>query len=76
MVKYGARSFLLWGCFAASGTDIMDSVKYQDILEKNERLSVHKLNLCDDWRLQQDNDPKHTVCPSQPQLDSGIAFKE
>lgn len=66
-VKHGGGSVMLWGCFAASGTGklqrvegIMNSIKYQDILQKNVMPSVRQLKLGRRWTLQQDNDPKHT----------------
>ena len=64
-VKYGGRSLMLRGCFAASGSGalvkingIMNSTKYQDILAKNLVASARKLKLGRWWTFQQGNDPK------------------
>lgn len=65
-VKFGGGSIMLWGCVASTGTGNlvkvegrMDSVQYQQILEKNVKESVKKLKLRRGWLFQQDNDPKH-----------------
>ena len=66
-VKHGGGSMMFWGCFASSGTGnlqgvdgIMNSIKYQEILQQNVVPSVLKLKLGRHWTFQQDNDPKHT----------------
>lgn len=41
--------------------DIMDHMKYIEILRGNLHTSVDRLGLGRRWILQQDNDPKHTV---------------
>ena len=59
---------MFWGCFAASGTGLLDRVHgimksedYQQILQRNVGPSVRKLGLPQrSWVFQQDNDPKHT----------------
>lgn len=59
---------MFWGCFAASGTGLLDRVHgimksedYQQILQHNVGPSVRKLGLPQrSWVFQQDNDPKHT----------------
>ena len=74
-VKHGGGSVLLWGCFASSGTGRlqrvegkMDSIMYQEILEKNVVSSVRELKLGRRWWLQQDNDPKHRSKSTQAWL--------
>ena len=54
------------GCFSSKGPGnlvrvhgIMDSMKYQDILNQNLAASAKKLKLSHRWIFQQDNDPKH-----------------
>ncbi|CAJ0933020.1 unnamed protein product [Ranitomeya imitator] len=66
--KHGGGSLMFWGCFAASGTGLLDRVHgimksedYQQILQHNVGPSVRKLGLPQrSWVFQQDNDPKHT----------------
>ncbi|CAJ0944634.1 unnamed protein product [Ranitomeya imitator] len=66
-VKHGGGSLMFWGCFAASGTGLLDRVHgimksedYQQILQHNVGPSVRKLGLPQrSWVFQQDNDPKH-----------------
>ncbi len=57
-VKHGGGSVLLWGCFAAAGTGIMDSLKYQAILKKNVMPAVHELQTGNRRTFQHNNDPK------------------
>ncbi|MBN3293236.1 TCB1 transposase, partial [Polypterus senegalus] len=52
IVKYGAGSVMVWGCFAASGPGrlavidgTMNSTVYQKILKENVRPSVRQLKL-------------------------------
>ena len=67
-VKHGGGSIVVWGCCVASGTGkltIVDGRMYlaifQDTLDKNVFPSVvQNLGLGCNWKLQQDNDPKHT----------------
>lgn len=67
-VKHCGGSLMFWGCFAASGTGLLDCVHgimksedYQQILQRNVGPSVRKLSLPQrSWVFQQDNDPKHT----------------
>jgi hypothetical protein len=67
-VKYGGGSIMVWGCFAASGPGqlaIIDgkmiSQVFQDILQRNVRLSVRQLKLNRSWVMQQNNDPKNRM---------------
>jgi hypothetical protein len=66
IVKYGGGS-LFWACFISKGPGelvrihgIMDSNKYQQILNQNLTASARKFKLGRGWIFQQDNDPKHT----------------
>ncbi|CDQ73359.1 unnamed protein product [Oncorhynchus mykiss] len=65
--KHGGGSIMLWGCFAAEGTDalhkidaIMGEEKYVNILKRHLKTSVRKLKLGRKCVFQMDNDPKHT----------------
>lgn len=67
-VKHGGGSQMLWGSMAASGTGTMefidttmDKMGYMNILKRNLKPSVQKLDLPQDYYFQQDNDPKHTA---------------
>src|SRR4029434_8567228 len=71
-VKYGGRSLMLWGCFSSKGPGhlvrihgIMDSIKYQQILNENLTAPSSKLEMGRGWTFQQDNDPKHTSKSTQ-----------
>ena len=66
-VKHRGGSIMLWGCFAAGGTDalhkldgIMRDENSVDILKQHLKTSVRKLKLGLKWVFQMDNDPKHT----------------
>jgi hypothetical protein len=55
---------MLWGCFAAGGTDALQKIdgivrgeNYVDILKQNLKTSVRKLKLGRKWVFQMDNDP-------------------
>jgi transposase len=61
------QKLMAWGAISASGTiglfvfkGIMDAKFYIDILKEN-LLPVAQQHFGRDWRLQQDNDPKHTA---------------
>ena len=65
-VKFGGGSVMFWGCFSSLGVGnlivvegIMDSYKYVDILRNNLCDSAKKIGL-NEYKFQQDNDPKHT----------------
>eukprot|EP00112_Aurelia_sp_Birch-Aquarium-sp1_P004939 Seg1557.2 transcript_id=Seg1557.2/GoldUCD/mRNA.D3Y31 product="Transposable element Tcb1 transposase" protein_id=Seg1557.2/GoldUCD/D3Y31 len=67
-VKHGGGSIMLWGCFSASGPGNLVKVdgirkkeQYIEILEENIKQSADKLRLGQQWKYQQDNDPKHTA---------------
>ena len=54
------------GCFASKGPGhlvrihgIMDSIKYQQIVNENITASARKLKMGRGWTFQKDNDPKH-----------------
>ena len=58
---------MLWGCFAAGGTDARHKIdsftrkeNYVDILKQHLKSSVRKLKLGHIWVFQMDNDSKHT----------------
>ena len=64
-VAYGGGSVILWGCFSSKGPGnlvrvhaIMNSMKYQDILNLNLAAPARKLKLGRRWIFQQENDPK------------------
>ena len=66
-MKHVVGSIMLWGCFAAGGTDALhkiDGIKreenYVDILKQHLKTSVKMLKLGRKWVFQMDNDPKHT----------------
>ena len=75
-VNHGGGSVMFWGCFAASATRCLESVKgtmkpqdYQDILERNLLPSVRKLGLSRrSLVFQLDYDPKYTVKNTQEWL--------
>ena len=65
-VKHGGGNVLVWGCIGGKGVGnleiidgIMDHRVYIDILKRNLRPSVTKIELTDKYYFQQDNDPKH-----------------
>ncbi len=68
-VKHGIGGIMVWACFTASepgrttiiyGT--ISSELYQWILKENVRTSVRELNLKRKCVMQEDNNPKHTIC--------------
>ena len=59
---------MVWGCFFWHGVGnlapihgIMTADKYVDILTENLEELTLKMDLDEEWMLQQDNDPKHTA---------------
>ena len=67
-VKYAGRSIMVWGCFSWHGVgnlapihEIMTADKFVDISTENLEESTPKMDLDEEWMLQQDNDPKHTA---------------
>ncbi|XP_063977348.1 transposable element Tcb1 transposase [Diachasmimorpha longicaudata] len=67
-VKHGGSGVMVWGCMAANGVgkltfidSIMDQRLYIQILKDNLLQSVRQLGMEQDFRFQQDNDPKHTA---------------
>ena len=65
-VKHGGGSIMLWGCFAAGGTDALHKIdgvmrmeNYVHLLKQQLKTSVRKLKLGRKWVFQIDNDPKH-----------------
>ncbi|KAF2344343.1 Homeobox domain-like [Trinorchestia longiramus] len=70
-VKFGGGSIMVWGCFSSSGVGklhiiegTMNGRKYFEILEEQliPLLKLkHLLKLKRGWKLQQDNDLKHTA---------------
>ena len=71
-VKYGGGSLMLWGCFSSKGPGhlvrihgIMDSIKYQQILNENLTAPSSKLKMGCGWTFQQINDPKQTSKSTQ-----------
>ena len=66
LVQHGEGSVMLWGCFSSKCPGslvrvhgIMDSMKYQDILNQNLAASAKKIKLGRHWIFQLNNDPKH-----------------
>ena len=66
-VKHGGGSIMLWGCFAAGGTDALHKIdgfmrmdNCENILKQHLKTSVRKLKLGRKWVFQMDNGPKHT----------------
>src|SRR4029434_3574929 len=73
-VKNGGGSLMLWGCFSSKGpghlvriNGIMDSIKYQQILNENLTAPSSKLKMGCGWTFQQVNCQKHTS-KSTPKL--------
>ena len=74
---------ILCGCFSSKGpgnlvrvNDIMNSVKYQDILNLNLAAPARKLKLGRPWAFQQDNDPRHVSKSTQKRLRGEKVCKE
>ncbi|GFU63260.1 transposable element Tcb1 transposase [Trichonephila clavipes] len=67
-VKYGGGNQIVWDCMAGSGVGnlhfidgIMNKYVYLDILNRNSKQSASKLGISGNFKLYQDNDPKHTA---------------
>ena len=67
-VKHGGGNIMLWGCFSSRGTGNLVRIQgtmrkddYIQILDENLKESAEKLELGNNWKFQQDNDPKHTA---------------
>jgi len=72
------QKVMVWGAIGPNGTiglclfrDIMDAKKYISILKVN-LLPAARRQYQDDWRLQQDNDPKHTARVTKKFLDENV----
>lgn len=66
-VKHGGGHVMVWGCVSAAGVGNlhfiegnMDRFMYLNILKQNLVASARKLEIADDFRFYQDNDPKHS----------------
>ncbi|CAK9818979.1 Transposable element Tcb1 transposase [Anthophora quadrimaculata] len=66
---------MVWGCVSWHGVGnlalihgIITVDKYVDILTENLEESTLKMNLDEEWMLQQNNDPKHIVKKTKPFL--------
>ena len=70
-VKFGGGCVMLWGCFASNCVgemeikEIMNALKYQDILSKNLLWREITFKLGSKFTFQHDNDPKHTAKSTQ-----------
>ena len=67
-VKFGGESLMLWGCFSWNGVGslvqiegIINADKYIEIINENLEEAVLKMDLEEEFILQQDNNPKHTA---------------
>ena len=68
----GGGSVMLWSCLSSKSPGnlvrvhgIINSMKYQDILNLNLAAPSRKLKLGRRWIFQQDSDPKHTCKSTQ-----------
>ncbi|GBN77235.1 Transposable element Tcb1 transposase [Araneus ventricosus] len=66
-VKHGVGSHFVWGCMSSFGTgnlELIDSkvnnYGYLDILKRNIRQNAQKMEILANFKLYQDNHPKHT----------------
>ena len=83
IVKHGGGSVMVWACMSSSGVGILQSIEstrnkdiYLDILKANLLQSAEKLGTRDQFRFNNDNEPKHKAglvqswliwnCPQPP----------
>ncbi|GBL72282.1 Proclotting enzyme [Araneus ventricosus] len=66
-VKHGVGSHFVWGCMSSFGTGNLELIvskvnkySYLDILKRNIRQNAQKMGISANFKLYQDNDPKHT----------------
>uniref|UniRef100_A0A1A8B4L4 Tc1-like transposase DDE domain-containing protein n=2 Tax=Nothobranchius furzeri TaxID=105023 RepID=A0A1A8B4L4_NOTFU len=82
-VMHGGEGIMVWGCFAASGPELivdiegkMTSQMYQDILQDNLWPSVYQLKLSRRWLMQQDNNPTHRSKSTTENAPYGVSQSE
>ncbi|KAF4081800.1 hypothetical protein AMELA_G00165310, partial [Ameiurus melas] len=83
-VKYGGDIIVLWFCFSSAGTGalvkierIMESSKFQSILEQTLQASVRQLKINNLFTfLHLPNDPKHKFKSIKEQLQKKIRVVE
>jgi transposase len=65
-MKHGGGSVMVWGCVSNFGVGelvfingILDKNKYLNILKNNLKKSAPNMGIMENFKLYQDNDPKH-----------------